>query len=355
MSYRVVQWATGSVGRAALECLVDHPELELVGCWVHSPDKRGRDVGEFIGRPPLGVTATDSLDEILALTADAVLYAPLLPHPREVAALLRSGKNVVTPVGWFYPDDEQAERVQQACLEGGTTLHGTGIDPGGVTEVFPLMLSAMSRAVTFVRGEEFSDIRTYSAPDVVRHIMRFGATPAEAAAGPMTQLLDGGFRQSVRMILDTLGFTGSPEIRTAHEMAVATAPIKSPIGTIEPGQVAGQRFHWEAVADGETVVRIGVNWLMGQQHLDPPWTLGAEGERFEIEIVGDPGTFVTIRGWQPEPGDPPENKNPGIAATAAHCVNSIPYVCAAEPGVRTAVDLPLVAGRAHPRFTEAAR
>ncbi|MFI2230517.1 dihydrodipicolinate reductase [Nocardia testacea] len=355
MSYRVVQWATGSVGRAALRGIIDHPELELAGCWVHSPDKRGRDVGEILGRSPLGVTATDSLDEILALPADAVVYAPLLPRADEVAALLRSGKNVVTPVGWFYPTDEQDDQVRQACLAGGTTLHGTGIDPGGVTEVFPLMLSAMSAAVTFVRGEEFSDIRGYGAPDVVRHIMRFGASPAEAAAGPMARLLDGGFRQSVRMILDTLGFAGTPEIRTLHETAVATAPIESPIGTIEPGQVAGQRFHWEAVTGGETVVRIGVNWLMGQQHLDPPWTLGADGERFEIEIDGDPGTFVTIRGWQSQPGDPPAAENPGIAATAAHCVNAVPYVCAAEPGIRTSVELPMVAGRAHPRFTTGAR
>jgi hypothetical protein len=35
---RVVQWATGNVGRAAIEGIVRHPELELVGCWVHSPD-----------------------------------------------------------------------------------------------------------------------------------------------------------------------------------------------------------------------------------------------------------------------------------------------------------------------------
>jgi 2,4-diaminopentanoate dehydrogenase len=41
-------------------------------------------------------------------------------------------------------------------------------------------------------------------------------------------------------------------------------------------------------------------------------------------------------------------RNPGIVATAMHCVNSIPYVCAAPPGIRTYVDLPLIAGRAHP-------
>src|ERR1700735_1746607 len=101
---RVVQWATGGVGKAAIECVLNHPQLELAGCWVHSADKNGRDVGEILGTAPLGVTATSSADEILALDADCVMYSPLIPSDEEVIAILRSGKNVVTPVGWVYPD-----------------------------------------------------------------------------------------------------------------------------------------------------------------------------------------------------------------------------------------------------------
>ena len=55
---RVIQWATGGVGKAAIECVVNHPQLELVGCWVHSADKNGRDVGEILGTAALAVTAT---------------------------------------------------------------------------------------------------------------------------------------------------------------------------------------------------------------------------------------------------------------------------------------------------------
>jgi hypothetical protein len=135
-----------------------------------------------------------------------------------------------------------------------------------------------------------------------------------------------------------------------HGAAVATAPIDSPIGPIEPGKVAGQRFHWEAVVDDEVVVRIGVHWLMGEEHLDPPWTFGREGERFEIEVKGSPDTFVTIKGWQPQTVEEGLASNPGIVATAAHCVNAVPYVCAAAPGIVTSLELPLVAGRAHPRL-----
>lgn len=350
---KVIQWATGSVGRAAIECIQNHPDLELVGCWVHSAEKNGRDVGDLIGTDPIGVHATSDIDEILALDADAVLYAPLFPDEQQVEALLRSGKNVITPLGWFYPQPSGTAALEQACRDGHTTLHGTGIDPGGVTEIFPLMMTAMSSSVTFVRGEEFSDIRSYDSPDVVRHIMLFGATPEEAASGPMLSLLDGGFRQSVNMILDGLGFADAPtrpEIRTIQESAVATAPIESPIGIIEPGLVAAQRFHWEAVLGDEVVVRIGVNWLMGPDHLDPDWSFEPEGQRFEMEVQGDPSCQVTIHGWHPESVAAGLLRNDGIVATAAHCVNSIPYACAAAPGIQTALDLPLVAGRAHPRL-----
>ena len=118
MMYRVIQWATGGVGRAAIEHIVRHPDLELVGCWVHSDEKAGKDVGEIIGSEPLGVTATNSIEEILALDADCVLYSPLMPNPEEVAAILRSGKNVVTPLGWFWPSDK--ERAH----DGGTGARG---------------------------------------------------------------------------------------------------------------------------------------------------------------------------------------------------------------------------------------
>ena len=345
---RVIQWATGGVGRAASEAVVRHRELELVGCWVHSAAKDGVDVGTIIGGPELGVAASSDRAAVLALEAEAVVYAPLVPDPEEVAAILRSGKNVVTPVGWFYPRERDRAVVEAVALEAGVSLHGTGLNPGGITELHPLVFSALSSAVTYVRGEEFSDIRTYDAPDVVRHIMMFGGTPEEASGGPMLGLLSGGFKQSVRMCLDVLGFSPDAEIRTSQEVAVATAPIDSPIGTIEPGRVAGQRFCWEAWVGEACVVRVAVNWLMGEEHLDPPWTFGPEGERFEVEVQGDPPAFVTIKGWQPETVEEGLLRNPGIVATAVHCVNSIPYVVAAPPGVQTYLDLPLVAGRAHP-------
>jgi hypothetical protein len=191
-------------------------------------------------------------------------------------------------------------------------------------------------------------LRTYEAPDVVRHVMGFGEVPDKALSGPMQKLLDGGFIQAVRMIVDKAGFDADPKVRSSQEIAVATAPIESPIGVIEPGQVAGRKFHWEALVGDEVVVRVTVNWLMGEEKLDPAWTFGPEGQRYEMEIRGNPDISISVKGFQSAVGG--EGPEYGIVGTAAHCVNSVPAVCAAEPGIATYLDLPLISGKAAPRL-----
>lgn len=349
---KVIQWATGGVGKAAIAAVLNHPELELAGCWVHSADKHGRDVGDILGQGPLGVTASSNKDDVLAIDADCVVYSPLIPDDDEVKAILRSGKNVVTPVGWVYPDrcDPRVKDIERACLDAGVTLHGSGIHPGGITEKFPLMISALSTAITHVRAEEFSDIRTYNAPDVVHHIMGFGATPGQAAKSPMAGLLEGGFKSSVWMVADYLGFR-DPTFSSSQEVAVATAPIDAGYLTIAPGTVAARRFRWQALVDGEPVITAAVNWLMGEDDLEPNWSFGERGERFELQVTGDPDVEVIIKGLQPDSIAEGLRKNPGVVATANHCVHAIPHTCAAAPGIKTYLDLPMIAGRPAPKLS----
>jgi hypothetical protein len=329
-----------------MQGVLAHPELDLVGCWVHSPEKDGVDVGTLLSSPPIGVSATTEVDAVLSLDADCVLYSPIFADIAVITRILQSGKNVVTPLGWFYPPAAERDRIDAVCRAAGVTLHGTGIHPGGITERFPLVISALSGSITGVRAEEFSDIRTYGAPDVIRDWMLFGTTPEKARTSIMADALGAGFRQSVHMVADELGFDLDPELRTTHDMAVATAPIDSPIGPIQPGTVAAQRFRWEGLVDGEVVITAAVNWLMGTDDLDPPWSFGPAGERFEVEITGDPDVLVTFKKLHPHSIAEGLRRNPGIVATAMHCVNAIPYVCDAEPGLLSYLDLPPVAGRA---------
>jgi hypothetical protein len=277
-----------------------------------------------------------------------VLYAPLLAKPAELARILASGKNVVTPLGWFFPGASAgAAELEAVCRKHGVTLHGTGIHPGGITERFPLMLSALSGRIRHVRAEEFSDIRSYRAEAVVRDVMLFGKPPELAARSPMLRILGAGFEQSIDMLAAGLGFALDAEKRTRHEMALAAAPIETPVGVLARGTVAAQRFTWEGTVRGEPVICVRVNWLMGQERLDPAWSFGGP-ERFEVAIQGEPSLEVVFHGLHPPDPQAPGalEHNPGIAATAMHCVNAIPAVCRAEPGIRSYLDLPLVCGRA---------
>ncbi|NQT72964.1 MAG: dihydrodipicolinate reductase [Chloroflexi bacterium] len=349
MTYRVVQWATGGVGKAAIQGVQSHPELQLVGCRVYSSEKAGKDAGVIAGIGEIGVTATDNINDILALDADCVIYTPLLPNDDEVVQLLESGKNVITTVGWVYPfKSVNIDRLQEACSKGKSVLHGTGIHPGGMTERFPMQLTSFTRAVTHVRAEEFSDIRTYGAPDVIGEIMLFGKKPEEALVSPLVHFLANGFGQSIHMIADELGFNLDGEINTINEVAVATSPIDSPIGVIEPGLVAAQRFTWQGCVNGEPVIEAIVNWFMGEEHFDKPWSFGPEGVRYEIEVKGDPSLKAVYHGFHPATIESGLLRNEGIVATAMHCVNAVPYVCKAQPGIRTYLDLPMICGRAAP-------
>jgi hypothetical protein len=173
----------------------------------------------------------------------------------------------------------------------------------------------------------------------------------------MVRILGAGFEQSIDMVADALGVRIDAEKKAEHQIAVASAPIDSPVGTIEPGLVAGQRFSWHGCVDGEPVVTARVNWMMGDEALEPAdagsevphgWKFGPKGERFEVHVTGEPPVHLTFHGLHPESIEAGLESNPGVNATAIHCVNAIPYVCEAEPGIRTYLDLPAYCGRAHP-------
>lgn len=76
-------------------------------------------------------------------------------------------------------------------------------------------------------------------------------------------------------------------------------------------------------------MEVTVNWLIGEGNLEPAWNFGPAGQRNEMEIKGNPDFTVVVKDYQSEiGGDGPEY---GVVATAAHCVNSVPAVCARRP------------------------
>ena len=151
MGYRVIQWATGSMGKSCLRAVIDHPDLDLVGLLVYTDAKVGKDAGDIARRDPTGVFATRSMDEILALKADVVIHAPRLQpsythHNEDIRRLLASGKNVISINGHSYPPywgPGYARTFEEACRKGAATLFGTGLNPGFIAEKVAVAASGL--------------------------------------------------------------------------------------------------------------------------------------------------------------------------------------------------------------------
>ncbi|HEV7525003.1 MAG TPA: hypothetical protein VGP92_08560, partial [Acidimicrobiia bacterium] len=178
MTYRVIQWSTGNVGTAALRCIIRHPDLELVGVWVHSAAKAGKDAGELCGLPPTGVLATNDADALLALEADCVSYtatADLRPMDaiNDMARVLRSGKNVVSSsvVAAIYPahlDPSMRKPLDDACAAAGVSCFTSGIDPGWANDA---LLALDADCVSYTAT---ADLRPMDAINDMARILRSG-------------------------------------------------------------------------------------------------------------------------------------------------------------------------------------
>jgi hypothetical protein len=337
--YRVVQWATGRIGESSLRELIRSPEMELVGVYVHSEAKEGRDAGELCGLPPVGVAATRDIDKIIALKPDCVVAMQEGCNVEDVCRLLEAGINIATSrVDFLEPDrmdPEVRRRTQEACLRGGASIHATGASPGFSSEALPLVVTSMSRRMDSMTIDEYADIPA-SCPDVqVVDGMGFGRQPGREFDPHLLAHIAHGFEQSVSLIAKALhlpleGFDVFGETANAKERFLL------PGGTpIEKGTVAAQRITVSGMRNGKPIIRYRLNWYCITD-VDADWDLRRSGWRLLIQ--GE--TPIDVNVTFPVAAD--QVSAAMAAITAYRVINAVRYVCAAAPGIRTTADLPTV-------------
>lgn len=339
--YRVVQWATGKVGRVAIRHFVSNPTYELVGVLVTNPKKVGKDAGELAGMAPCGVLATDDVEAIVALDADCVHFAPLKQDLDVVCRLLRSGKNVVSAIGpWYRSERYQAdiERIEAACRDGGSSFHGSGIHPGFAGDLLPLTLTRVMSRVDRIHVTEVID--HLANPSKWIRYMGFGRTPEDVRANP-GRPPDAHyiFSPSMHMLAEGLG-KKIDDVTSEIKLSVAKRDIPYGDDVIKAGTVAGQEYVWTAWVEGRPFIVFQSSWKMGEEDVEPKLDCGPSGYRIVFE--GDPPMELTLTGLAERNGQP---MFLAIPWTAMAGVNVIPDVCDAAPGVLTHLDLGVVQPR----------
>lgn len=348
---RVVVWGTGVVGKLVIAEIVKHPRFELVGVGVSNTAKVGRDVGEICGIDPVGVLATDSIDELIALEPDALVhYGPTAGQAaaniKLIGAFLRAGIDVsstaMTP--WVWPAMAQnppswIDPITQACEAGGASCFTTGIDPGFANDLFPLTLMGLCGEVRTVRALEILDYIGYEGD--YEDEMGIGRPPEFNALLENTDILVMAWGATVPMIAHAAGIE-LDAITTTWDKWVTDRPIVTAKGTIEPGEVAAIRFTINGVFKGETRIQLEHVNRLGNDAA-PDWPRGSQDDVYRVEIDGSPSiTQETAFRFSDGSGRSPAVA--GCLATGMRALNAVPALNDLPAGWVTALDLPLIPG-----------
>jgi hypothetical protein len=351
VTYRVVLWGTGNVGRHALAGIDARPDLELAGVWVSNPDKVGRDAGDLAGLGrSLGVAATDDVDALFALRPDCVVHTAMADHriPEALADLekiLRAGINVVSsgPVFLQYPEGvvpaEMTDPLRDAAVGAGVSLWVNGIDPGFANDWLPLVVTGISERIEEVRCLEILNYATYDQAMVMFDIMGFGRPLDSVPMLLMPGVLTMAWGSVVRQIAAGLAVE-LDGVEEFYERLPAPEEITISSGTVEKGTVAALRFEVRGMVKGRAVIVLEHVTRLADD-LAPDWPQPPGQGGYRVIVRGEPTYTVDLQLM----GTDGDHNTGGLKATAMRLVNAVPAVVEASPGLLTALDLPLITGR----------
>jgi 2,4-diaminopentanoate dehydrogenase len=340
VGYKVVHCGTGNIGAVALRAILQHPNLELVGHFVSTPAKAGRDSGELVGAPPVGVTTTTAWADLVDLGADCLTYfGNSIGRERDAIAdlvpFLERGTNVVTFSGFELAHPATAPRglrepIEAACRAGESTCYFTGIDPGWATTDLAIASLAAANRVDCIRVLELGWWGDYTAEFVCREYFGFGKEPGVQPLLVTGRFIEKMWAPTVHQLAEALGVEVE-ELRVVYETDGLDHDVETGFGTVSAGTASVVHFELQAWSGGRPVAIVEhvdcVARDVGKQWKQP---FGPADMSFRIEIEGDPSFTVEMN----------FDSKPGQVISAMPVVNSVPAVCGAKPGLVGPLDVP---------------
>ncbi len=347
---RVAVWSTGGVGSRAIDAVSRRPDLDLVGVWVHSPEKVGRDVGEVIGCEPLGISATNDAQEIIDLGPDCVVYAASGPERGAGAVpdyelLLSQGINVVTTTSTelVFPsacDATLRDRLAGAAARGGASLYASGIFPGFASDQLALVLATQSSTIRSVRVVEVSLNDHYPVASVMQDGMGFGRPLEFEPFVSQPGIIPLVWRAPIQLIARGLG-AELDEISGQLERAVTDRDLDVAFGTIPAGTVGAVRMVASGIVDQREAIVVEHVIRMARD-VAPDWPSSDHDATYLVSIKGEPDIDVRLSLGEAEGHGAGDS---AMTATAMRVVNAVPHVVEAAPGLLSSLDLPLTVPR----------
>jgi 2,4-diaminopentanoate dehydrogenase len=343
---RVVVWSSGGVGSIAIDAIGRRPDLELVGVWVHSPDKVGKDVGELAGGAPVGLAATNDADALIACKPDCVVYAASGPE-RDGAAvpdylrLLAAGINVVStsstslvyPPSYFAP--HWRDELEEAAKAGGASFYASGIFPGFASDQMALLMTTQSKRIRTITASEIALNDHYPVADVMMDGMGFGRPLDFEPMLKTPGFIEMAWKAPIYLIASGLGVEVE-EMRGSLDREVTDRDIEVAFGTIKSGTCGAVRTRAAGVVNGREAIIIEHIIRMARD-VAPSWPTSEADATYRVDIDGDPDIHCVLTMGAAEGHAAGQA---AMASTAMRVVNAIPYVVSAAPGLLSSLDIP---------------
>jgi 2,4-diaminopentanoate dehydrogenase len=331
----VILWGLGFMGQGMGKMILKKQGFKIVGAIDIDPNKVGKKLYDV-----LGVDKTEDNDVVIAGdpdeiikegAADIVMIATAsftkVVYP-QIMKIVKNGINVITTAEEMsYPkalDPDLAKNMDKAAKEHNAVILGTGINPGFVMDYLVIALTGVCEEVDRIKVSRVNDLACFGK--AVMEEQGIGLTKEQFVKGVEEDTIAGhvGFIQSFGMFEEAFNMKFD-RIKQTKEPIITNVARATDLVDVNAGDVAGCKQMGYGYVGDEVFVEMA-----HPQQVKP-----------EMENQGT-GDYITIE------GTPSINlaNTPEIAGgigTYAICVNMIPHVLNAAPGLKTMLDLPIPA------------
>ncbi len=329
---KVVIWGFGAMGSGMARMMLKKNGFQIVGICDRNPEIVGKSMYEVLAFPKAAkdVIIQPNIENVVKKgECDIVILATdsftKKAYPK-IEWLIRQGVDVIsTAEEMSYPkacEPELSEKINQLAKEYGVTVLGTGVNPGMMMDLLVVTLTGVMESVDHIEVSRINSLSPFGktvmeeqgvglTSKVFNHKMKEGELAGHV-----------GFKESVGLISEALGLHVT-EFKQTMAPIITQIDRKSPFGFAAKGDVAGVDMNAIAYVDGKPMLE-----LHHPQQIEPESAGVSTGDY--INIIGSPQIHMTIK---------PEVD--GGIGTIAICVNMIPHVINARPGLKTMIDLPV--------------
>ena len=345
--YRVIVWGPGRLGAVLIREITLSPALELVGVRAYSESKNGIDAGELLGIGTVGVKASTDVEALLRVECDVIIYSArdigTYHTDDEILQLLVAGKNIITMLPYQHlkavKSPDFIVRLEAACQKGRSVFHATGVDPDTVCDRVLPALTGMCTDIRFAQIQENWDIGYMDAGTI--GVVGLGKPKSEVEVAAASLAFGDNYGRMVTWAwADKMGIQYA---RVAAERCFALAPedVTTSSGYfVKRGTVGCYTTRWSGYRNANDEMpffQIEYNWHAGGKCVPDyvkadvtGWVISIEGRPNMRTVIDIKADFATGERFF-IPGDP--RFEAGYHGVAAPCLQAIPHVVKAAPGI----------------------